>query len=548
MKVTHVLGVLALLVAHVAHAQAETGTKLCDQHPVANEAIPGEIASTEAFETGGADCDGEFRDRDHGVGAVTRLGRQWCTGVLVHEQVVLTAAHCVHNVDYTEFEFWLGPDGSTPYRTVKVIDGHVHDDYNARIVGANDIAVLFLAEPLRGVKPLRIRKERVADTRQQLMFIGYGNLNRPTPGVKRCLFLPVKSICAKSFSYGEKGRQPCHGDSGGPALLSVGGAYEVAGITSWGDSDCRRHGVSMDVGAYRDYVVARIAEVKERTDRPPPAMEAWPRGLPEGGELVVGRGDAMRDIGRLSIPKNATIRFAPDVEYVSWAVGTLEFGEGATIDLSAPVDSGGTPHAPPIEGQLPHGVAGAAGLAGGMGREGRPGRTFSMQVRAGRPFSGSLWIRTDGAPGTPGGNGGKGQRGGTSSCGKCLGLGPDEPKTNGGRGGAGGQGGSGGFGGDTSQVHLNLPVYSLARCRPACGVSTRPDLANGNDGRIVVFGAPGCGGAAGAGGRGESGGDRNRSCPCGADVISGEKGPDGAPGTEGQPGVCGELVEVQSAP
>jgi secreted trypsin-like serine protease len=51
--------------------------------------------------------------------------------------------------------------------------------------------------------------------------------------------MPIRSLSAFSFRYGNASSNTCWGDSGGPALyITPSGEPQIAGITSWGDAHC----------------------------------------------------------------------------------------------------------------------------------------------------------------------------------------------------------------------------------------------------------------------------------------------------------------------
>ncbi len=546
------------------HQTASAGdtppVKDCDQHPPRSNAEDIEAAkhdggllyqywarSHEAGErdeglplsvdVGGNNCDDEVLSATFAVGAIVRGGKPHCTGTLIGPNTVLTAAHCVHDADVLRMEFRLGSDAAAPSEVIPILDAKAHPKYAPDIVGVHDLGVLYLKHVPLSAFPLRTRqaplaRTTAAATRLSSLFVGFGAGIGGAPGPKRCVVIPITDICRDSFTYGSSGRlNTCHGDSGGPAVQIVGTRAEVVGVTAWGDPSCEKFGVSTDVGAEVETLKAWLVDAPDVSEPKFPVLlledpavqgAPWP---PFGGDTTytVTAADAIRAVDRLVIPAGHRIVFAADVAEVSWSVRRLEFGAGAVIDLSREKAAAGE-HGGPPDSQPAHGVAGRSGRPGQPGQPGMSGRSLRLHVERSWKPRGSLWIRTDGGSGGDGGNGGDGQTGGGSSCGRTVVFGPNEPKVNGGRGGDGGARGEGGAGGDTSAVAINLPIKPGPYCMAQCGHSSAPPEMFQDRGQIAVWGAPGCPGAPGVAGKPGLGGERNRSCAVGGDVVRGADG------------------------
>lgn len=210
------------------------------------------------------------------------LGKQWvivspfCSGVLVTDTVLLTAAHCVRNERPGSFGVYVGDDPSKDLvdHLYEVGEVRVHPDYDPLRL-RNDIAVVRLTtavtEAVTPVPPLGSASALTsADVGATLDFAGFGPDEDGHSGVKLHLEGPLGGFgcsvtgCtsagdpATQFSYEQGSGGPCFGDSGGPAFITRNGQPRVAGLTSWGDEDCTVFGVSTRVDAYESFIQAFI--------------------------------------------------------------------------------------------------------------------------------------------------------------------------------------------------------------------------------------------------------------------------------------------------
>jgi len=176
-----------------------------------------------------------------------------CSGVLVSQRIVVTAAHC-------------GPLGGFPVPTcvalrltdtadlsgAELIDGQFrsHPDFTGR--GPHDIAVMVLEQPST-VAPVQFASgaEIVAATEVTMAGFGDDNLAGTAGfGIKRSVTVPIQFLAggprhtipasvnpgdfdhALEFLAGTGRAGACFGDSGGPVYIEVAGQRKLAGITS----------------------------------------------------------------------------------------------------------------------------------------------------------------------------------------------------------------------------------------------------------------------------------------------------------------------------
>ncbi len=188
-----------------------------------------------------------------------------CTGTAIGARVVLTAAHCVRDLDAAGLDVSSGTGLDGPY--TRVLSARVHPDYVAGDASA-DLAVLVLDAPLASIAPTGSLALAAGAT---VRVVGFGATagDATSAGVKHAGASEIAVVTAGLVGTVPGPALTCHGDSGGPVLAPGAGGEELVAVTSTGDPGCVLDSQAVRIDAHQSWLPAAI-------DVPPaPARPAY---------------------------------------------------------------------------------------------------------------------------------------------------------------------------------------------------------------------------------------------------------------------------------
>lgn len=176
-----------------------------------------------------------------------------CTGTLISQTEVLTAAHCVRG--YENFQVEVGATEIGNGRLVPVRDSWYSSRYSDAKF-ANDVGLLLLGAPAGVPAVAKLSPSNFAPGKKtSYTIVGFGNDQNEDQGPLRAAGLSVQtSAAARYFSdvfnprttlaagrYRKSERVyagACNGDSGGPLFTKIKGQRYVVGVTNYGATSC----------------------------------------------------------------------------------------------------------------------------------------------------------------------------------------------------------------------------------------------------------------------------------------------------------------------
>ncbi len=164
-----------------------------------------------------------------------------CSATLIHEQWIMTAAHCVDSMDGSGTTYFMtGTDWDEGLeRITEVTEMHLHPDYTGS--GYHDIGIMKLQNTISNVEPMPVNHDALGTQNygDEITYVGWGNddNNGNGSGVKRTVTVHIEALdWYNIYTYDESGQQGnvCSGDSGGAALMPLGDdGWELVGVNAF---------------------------------------------------------------------------------------------------------------------------------------------------------------------------------------------------------------------------------------------------------------------------------------------------------------------------
>lgn len=220
-----------------------------------------------------------------------------CTGTLIQPDVVLTAAHCLTDLEFpdthqtdlavyvtatNDLRPFTAHSSELPTDIMQVSSAAIHPDFSMDGSGLsfglgkdNDIALLFLVNPIHRIRPASlIAQEHLSQivVGTTVTIAGYGQRSRTagdeTEPLKYFGISTIYEIGKAEFQVGDRKSEDaepsreglatkCYGDSGGPTFMKAGTEEVLIGITSrsyFDHVDCLAAGIDTRVDYFLDWI------------------------------------------------------------------------------------------------------------------------------------------------------------------------------------------------------------------------------------------------------------------------------------------------------
>lgn len=216
-----------------------------------------------------------------------------CTGVILAENLVVTAHHCVAAFDKSEYKIFRGEELPKKMRDKRliaveqVVANHtkfepVFDEQGRFVTNLYDVALIKTKAPIYGGIPVEIVDSEEIKPGLPLIIAGYGAVDDEFfRASKELRWTDVQYVRTENESIlvvdQQSGKGSCLGDSGGPAFVEIGPTLYLVGITrgphqeNGGDvTHCHGYGEFTKLSSHKAFIL----EAAERLGTSLPSFKA----------------------------------------------------------------------------------------------------------------------------------------------------------------------------------------------------------------------------------------------------------------------------------
>jgi len=222
-------------------------------------------------------------------------GNYLCGGSIIDQNWVVTAAHCTKDsngnpIPASSMQIKVGSSTTSGGKVYSVSNVIVHSGFNSQTL-VDDIALLKIAGPINytNATPIKLVSPYdvttgATDPGVMSWVTGWGLIRvspQTLPSNLQKVQLPIVSNAQAATVWGtipstdimagylNGNKDACNGDSGGPLIVPVYNEYKLAGIVSWGSSNCDTYGGYTSVSALEEWILTNTGIQEDYTPPSP---------------------------------------------------------------------------------------------------------------------------------------------------------------------------------------------------------------------------------------------------------------------------------------